>query len=140
MAIVLAACGDGPAAVEQAHRAINAVQNMPPMWTYALAVQAHVFLNMGDTHQAAEAARMSMASLEKLGTIDEGEAFVRLTFAEAMLAIGEVNLARAAILDARKVLEARAARIADPIWTTSFLQCVPENAKIMALAGELLKS
>lgn len=139
MAVILAACGDESMALQHAHLAADAAKNMPPMRIYAIAVQAHVRSKMGQTLDAAEAARTAMAGLEELGSIDEGEAFVRLTFAEAMLAIGDVERAKEALRAANEVLEARAARIADPAWSTSFLERVPENAKIRTLSRQLLQ-
>ena len=38
---------------------------------------------------------------------------------------------------AREHLLARAAKISDPVWRRRFLTAVPDNARTLALAGEL---
>jgi hypothetical protein len=61
-------------------------------------------------------------------------ALVRLARAEALHAIGALDAARAAIGEARTWLHAVAAKIQDPAYRASFLEAVPENARILALA------
>jgi len=71
-------------------------------------------------------------------------AFVRLAHAEALHAAGAHDSARHAIAEARAHLFTIAGRIADPDHKKSFLENVPENARILALArawlGELAPS
>jgi len=61
-------------------------------------------------------------------------AFVRLAHAEALHATGAHDAARRAIAEARAHLFAIADRIADPVFERSFLESVPENARILELA------
>jgi hypothetical protein len=61
-------------------------------------------------------------------------AFVRLARAEALHASGAHDAARRAITSAREYLHAIARRIDDPAYRQSFLERVPENARILALA------
>jgi tetratricopeptide (TPR) repeat protein len=61
-------------------------------------------------------------------------AFVRLAHAEALHATGAHDAARRAIADARTRLLGIAGRIADPAYQRSFLEHVPENVRILALA------
>ena len=71
------------------------------------------------------------------GKPEEGESQVRLMIAEALHATGDAD-ARSSIRAARERLLARAAKITSPEWRTSFLENLPENARTLALARELL--
>ncbi|HWO26111.1 MAG TPA: protein kinase [Kofleriaceae bacterium] len=103
----------------------------------ALGILAHVRLRQGLSREAHQAAAEAMQLLEPLGGLEEGEALVRLVFAEALDAIGERAAARAALSAAAERLLARAARIDDPAWRASFLEEVPENARTLELARQL---
>jgi hypothetical protein len=61
-------------------------------------------------------------------------AFVRLVHAEALEAAGDHAAATAAIRVARDLVLAVAGRIRDPRYQKSFLEQVPENARILTLA------
>jgi tetratricopeptide (TPR) repeat protein len=65
-------------------------------------------------------------------------AYVRLAHAEALRATGAHDAARRAIGEARDRVLATAAKIAAPSYRQSFLEQVPENARTLALAAELL--
>jgi ATP/maltotriose-dependent transcriptional regulator MalT len=65
-------------------------------------------------------------------------AFVRLAHAEALDAAGDHAAAHAAIRVARKRVLAAADRIPDPRYRKSFLENVPQNARILALASTWL--
>jgi len=67
-------------------------------------------------------------------------AFVRLAHAEALHATGAYDAARRAIAEARTRLFTIAERITDPAYKRSFLESVPENARILALAHAWLGS
>jgi hypothetical protein len=62
------------------------------------------------------------------------DAFVRLAHAEALEAAGDQAAAIAAIRVARDHVLTVAGRIRDPRYRTSFLEQVPENARIVTLA------
>jgi hypothetical protein len=66
-------------------------------------------------------------------------AVIRLARAEALHAIGAEAAAHAAIGEARTWLHAVAAKIPDPAYRASFLEAVPENARIIALARAWLE-
>jgi hypothetical protein len=94
-----------------------------------------VLLRRGDTEGALTAAREAIDLLDTLGALEEGEALVRLIYAEALHASTD-SRAPSAILDARDHLLDRAAKIRDPILRRSFLERVPENARTIARARE----
>ena len=67
--------------------------------------------------------------------VDEGEARIRLVWAEALRAAGQLDEAHQAIVAAKQRLEERAARIGSPALRASYLENVPENARTLALAA-----
>jgi hypothetical protein len=103
-----------------------------------LACLGSVLLKMKRPHEALIAAREAQALLDSLGGVEEGESLVRITFAEALHANGETEAARAAIRIARDRVLERATKITDAEWRTSFLQNLPENARTLSVARELL--
>ncbi len=121
-------------AAREAEAARSVVLPRTPGHAYALALLARVHLAAGRTSEALPAAREAMALLEELKGMDEGEAMVRLAYAEALHAAGEGPRARAALETTRRWLEDRAARISDPARARSFLEDVPENARLLELA------
>jgi ATP/maltotriose-dependent transcriptional regulator MalT len=134
LSIIRAAAGDLEAAEREARAAVDVLEMQPPTRTYALAQLAHVQLERGRTRDALQAATESMRVMEQLGSIDDGEALVRLVHAEALQANGEDDAAVRAIRAARDRLLARAETIRDPTWRESFFHNVPENARTLELA------
>jgi eukaryotic-like serine/threonine-protein kinase len=134
LALMLAMSGDLEAAEREA-RAALAVDPPPPIRAHALATLAEVLLRRGDPPGALAAAREAIDLLDALGALEEGEALVRLVYAEALHASTD-RRATSAILDARDHLVDRAAKIRDPILRRSYLERVPENARTMDCARE----
>ena len=89
--------------------------------------------------EALSAASEAFALLEALGTIEEGDALVRLVYAEALDANGRAGEFREAITAARDHLLGRAAKISDSAWRERFLGSVPDNAHTLALAARVIK-
>jgi len=129
--------GDPEGGEEQAQRAISATASIPPIRVYAQAALAQARLARGAATEALEVAREAMGALEQLGSIDEGEALVRLVYARALCEAGEINPARDVIEKARELLLGRVAKINDPDLRESFLCQIPEHVQIMALAASL---
>jgi tetratricopeptide (TPR) repeat protein len=136
LATILARSGDLSAAESEASRAVELSMTAPGSRSFVLATLAQVLLARARPAEALHAAREAMAYVDRLGTLDEGEALTRLTFAEALHASGDPEGARAAIASARDRLLARAAKIGDPAWRESFLANIPENARTLARAAE----
>jgi tetratricopeptide (TPR) repeat protein len=135
---LLARRGDLEEAAKEATLAVEALSVSPPLRPSALATLAEVELARGRVGEAVAAAREAMEAMEALGRVEEGEAAVRLAFAEALFAAGDEEEAREAIRAARERLLERAARIADAGWRKRFLEGVHENARTLALAGAWL--
>jgi serine/threonine protein kinase/tetratricopeptide (TPR) repeat protein len=116
--------------------AIDAFGLTPPLRAYALAVLGRIRLTGRAPDRAEPAAREAMDVLDGLGGVEEGESYVRLTFAEALEANGDHAAAREAIATARVRILERAAMIHDPAWKESFLERVRENARTLELARQ----
>jgi tetratricopeptide (TPR) repeat protein/predicted Ser/Thr protein kinase len=105
----------------------------PPLRAYGLAILASVYLQSGRPDRADACARESLQLLESLGGVEEGEAFIRLTYAESREALGDVAGARDAIQTARVRILERTAMIQDAQWKDTFVQQVRENVRTLEL-------
>jgi len=134
LAGILSAAGDFVSAEREALVAIEALKSWPALRVAAVASLARALLGQGAIERAAATADEGLAALGALSGIEEAEAALRLVHAECLVARGEEEKARAAILAARDWLLGRAARIGEPGWRQRFLEEVPSNARILALA------
>lgn len=116
--------------------AIEAFGLTPPLRAYALSVLGRIRLTGSNPERAEPPAREAMSILDALGGVEEGESYVRLTFAEALEANGDHEAAREAIATARVRIMERAAMIHDAGWKESFIGRVGENARILELARQ----
>jgi eukaryotic-like serine/threonine-protein kinase len=116
---------------EHALAASQTLAELAEARAYAGAVLAAALLAEGDVAEAVNAAAEAAATLDRLGSIEDGEAFVRLTYAEALAAAGNREEAGRVMAAAQSVLHERAGRIvADR--RKQFLERVPENAATLA--------
>jgi tetratricopeptide (TPR) repeat protein len=115
--------------------ALDLVQG--PLRYQILANLARVLLSRGRIAEAYAAAREASDGLEQVGSVEEGEAQIRLMLAESLAAAGEHNAAREAVTRARARLLERAMQITDPSRRRSFLERLPENARTLQLADAL---
>ncbi len=114
--------------------ALEQIGVTPPLRAFGLALLAGIHLQNGRADRADGPARESLSVLEELGGVEEGEAYIRLTYAEALDAVGEHDAAREAIATARVRILERTAMIQDPQWKDTFLQQVWENSRTLELA------
>jgi tetratricopeptide (TPR) repeat protein len=105
---------------------------------YAFAVLSAAAAAQGRPAEALEAAQQAMELLTVAGELEEGEWLLRLAQAEALLATGDTGGATAALAKARDRLLARASKITDADLRRSYLERVPENARLLSLAEQLL--
>ncbi|WP_437521775.1 AAA family ATPase [Sorangium sp. So ce726] len=138
LARIALAAGDLETAEREARAAISLVPDVPTLGVQAFAVLARVLLRIGRIEEAVRTAVEANATLASFGTIEEGESFVRLTYAEALSASGRHDEAAVAIAAARTALLARAEKLGDPAWRERFLQHVPDNARTLELARRWL--
>jgi hypothetical protein len=118
-------------AEREASRAIALLEIARPLQAQALAVRARILLATG--RPALDVARTALDALQGIAEVDDGDALVRLAFAESLFAAGEPALARAAIEEARTRLLARAAKLDDDATRAAFLRNIPEHASTLAL-------
>ncbi|WP_437721810.1 serine/threonine-protein kinase [Sorangium sp. So ce861] len=136
LAQALLKLGELAQAREQASAAIGETPAYPALRAIAQATLAHVFLQEGHNEEALAAAQRASTIVARLGNLDVDEALVHLAWAEALHACGDVSAARAALTAARDQLHAEAGAIESPELRRSFLEAVPEHARIRALAEE----
>jgi tetratricopeptide (TPR) repeat protein len=137
LAEVLLGAGETEKALEHARAAVEAATGNPQR-AYALATVARVELARGHSSKAHRAAHEARAILRAMEATDEGDALIRLTYAETLRAEGRRSRATQAIVAARSRLMKRAHKITDPAWRRSFLEGVPENARTLELADAWL--
>jgi tetratricopeptide (TPR) repeat protein len=135
LALVQVASGDHEEARRNAARAVEMLAAIPPMRCSALATLASIEVLRKDLTAGVAIATEAHDLLAMLGGgIEEGESAVRLAYAEALHAAGDVPGARTAIAAARDRLHERAGKIKDPRWRETFVTGIPENVRTMALA------
>jgi tetratricopeptide (TPR) repeat protein len=127
--------GDASAAAREARAVAEEAQAASPLRANALALLARALLAEGRAAEAEAPAREAYAQLAADGSLEEGEAMVRLAHAEVLAARGAGEELSAVTAAARDRLLERAAKISDPAWRRRFLEAVPENARLLALAG-----
>ncbi|WP_437585784.1 protein kinase domain-containing protein [Sorangium sp. So ce1000] len=130
--------GDFEAAEREARATIALAQNAPTLRVQAISILARALLGLGRIDEALRAAAEASSQLAEFGTLEEGESFVRLTYAEALAASGRHAEATAAMVSARTALLARAEKLSDPTWRERFLRDVPDNARTLEVARQWL--
>jgi tetratricopeptide (TPR) repeat protein len=138
LAVILTAQGDLEAAEREVRLALDLLVTVPQLRAHALAAFAHVLLAEGRPADALAPAREAMDLLAELGGMEEGEAFVRLVFAESLDRTGDRGAARAILESSRAQILARADKISDPSWRRSYLESIPEHARTLTLASAWL--
>ena len=133
LAQILHALGEVERAEQELRIALPMAQ--PPMRPQILAAYARLILSARPA-ESLTLAREANTLLDQLGGVEEGESQIRLALAEALVATDR-DQARAVTRKAVDRLLDRAAKITNPEWRTSFLDNDPDNARLLALAGEL---
>jgi tetratricopeptide (TPR) repeat protein len=132
LAEILRRRGDLAGAEREALAAIELLAAIPFDQAIARRRLAAVRLAQGRAAEALGPARAALAAIE--GAPGYAGTMIRLTHAEALAATGDEAGARAALVDARERLLARAATIGDATLRASFLQRVPDHAPLLARA------
>ena len=131
--------GDMRAAESTANLAVESSSRTSPVHAHALAGRASVLLACDRAAEALNATVQALTLMQDFGSVDEGEALIRLVYAESLHATGQHDAARIAITQARNRLQRRATLIDRPDWHRSFLRNVPENARTLELASEWIQ-
>jgi eukaryotic-like serine/threonine-protein kinase len=117
-----------------ATQAVEVLKSSPAARVQALAVRAAAALAQARSEDALVIAQEANQVLDALGSMEEGEAAVRLVYAECLAAVGRKAEALAIIDVACSRLRERAAGIADTDLRKRFLCDVPVHARAMQLA------
>lgn len=120
-------------ALENAERADRGLDAFPPTHAYALGVRAQVLIRLKRFDEALEFAAKGMEILASLGGLEEGEAMLRLSYAQALLGVGRQSEAKEVLVAAAARLEERADTIMDAQDRHVFLNNIPENEQTLTL-------
>jgi hypothetical protein len=138
LAHILQLAGELETAEREARAAVAQAQEdppLPPIEAEGTAFLAQILLARGRPEEARQAAAAAKKLLDDMGGIDGGEGLIRLVWAEALHATGDLEGARAAIASARDWLLGMADKIDDAAIRQIFLERVPDNARTLALAA-----
>ena len=130
---------DPEAAEADALKALPLLEHAPP---YRAAVLG--FLTLTLIHKGASADEVVLAGseamrlLEQVGGVAEGEALIRVAYAEALHYRGDADGAKRSIAAARDRLLERASKIKNADYKRTFLSVVREHTRTLARAGEWL--
>jgi hypothetical protein len=102
-----------------------------------LAVLAAIRLAAGDPAGALPLALRAMDTLSQCEAFEHGGAFIRQVLAEVLLANDRADEAGAVAADAAQRVRVLATRLEDPERRRSFLERVPENARLVELDAAL---
>ncbi len=137
LSLILKGEGDLDAAERPARRALVLLASWPTVLCLALAAMADIELARGNAKEALALVREGMTTFEALKEIEAGEALLGALLAECLLATGDEAGARGAAKAAEARLFARAAKITREDWRSSFLEKVPDNARVLAIAARV---
>jgi tetratricopeptide (TPR) repeat protein len=136
LANMLAASGDVARATGQALTAVDLSSAFPAFHGYALGTLARMELRQGRAQDALRIVSVAMEDTNAMNNLEEGEAALRLAHAEALDGVGDRPAAGRAIAVARDRLRARASKFKDPYLARSFLERVPDHARVLELDRE----
>jgi len=125
-----------PSAEQHARDAMEMLANNPSLRPFALALFARALLGQGRIDEALSRAQDAYSQLEALGQVQDGEATIRLAFAECLIASSDLVMGKEVIEKAIGWLRIQASSIDTPDWRRAFLTRIPEHASILKLARE----
>jgi tetratricopeptide (TPR) repeat protein len=135
LAMIEIAQRDFTEAIAHARSAVDAASDKPGALSIYRGTLANAHRLANHVAAALAEATRAIELVETHGRPEEGEAAVRLAYAEALHASGAVDKARRAIADAAHRLRIAAAKISDPERRRTFLECVVENAATLDRAA-----
>ncbi|TKC99550.1 protein kinase domain-containing protein [Polyangium fumosum] len=135
LSIILRLAGRTDEALTMAQHAMEVSEGVPAARACALALIAAIAIARNNVREAYTKASEAMQILGRLEGIEEGESLIQWTYALALRVNGAEEEALRRITEARRRLLKRADRISDPRWRQSFLEQVPDNARVMEFAA-----
>ncbi len=98
----------------------------------ALALSAGIALGRGLNKTGLALSQKAMALLLQASVVEGNIEFsIRLTYIDALIAVGEMDAARAAAMEAKALLLTRADKIQHAAWRHTFLYQIPDHARIL---------
>jgi len=134
LALIELAAGNHAAAIAHARDAIATASDKPAALCIYRGTLAWALRHAGQIPEAMAEASEAMRLVASHGRPEEGESLIRLAYAEALHAAGQLAEAQRAIADAEQRVRDAAAKISDPERRRSFLEDVPEHAETLAHA------
>jgi tetratricopeptide (TPR) repeat protein len=131
LAEALTELGEHEEAEQAALTSVNEINCGSPMQARAFVELARARLAAGKAQGALEAARAGLALVARSPYGNVCDVRLHLMEAEALLTLGDAPLATRSVAVARRLLEARAARIPDAICRRSFLYGVTDHARTL---------
>ncbi len=128
---------DFAAAERHATGAVESTIDKPSLRPFALALLGRARLAQGAVDEALTLAKEAYAAIESRTALEDGEASVRLAYAEALATYGKRAQAEEIVSEAMAWLHRRAETLDDPTMRPAFLQRIPEHRRIRELAAEL---
>ncbi|MEM9489919.1 MAG: AAA family ATPase, partial [Myxococcota bacterium] len=121
-------------ATHAVHGALASMSDSSPLKPTALSILARTHLVRDQPDQALQFAQQAMQLLDSLHSIEGDETIIRLIYSETLAATGQLSSASAVIASAHEQLLSQAKRIDRSDWRRSFLEDVPEHARILNFA------
>lgn len=129
-----------PAALEMAKKGLEASEGLPARRAFALAVLASLEVEIEPLVSSSwKHAQEANAILEKLGGVQEGEALIRLCQVIALRMQGNEAQAKVTLTEAKRKLMEKADRLGDPEIRRSFLERVPDHARLLRFGDSMKK-
>jgi hypothetical protein len=107
----------------------------PAFLCHAKGALARVLLARGKVSEALEEARTARALLVEVGLLEEGEGLIRLILAQSLHASGNVDEARAVLVEGADEIRRKAETITDADVQQIYL-AIPEHVETFALEKE----
>lgn len=120
-----------------AQAALHALHDNPMYRPLAQASIARALHGQGRIAEALRLAEDAHRQLELLGSVGDGEATIRLIYAECLMSSSSTDAARGVLEKAIERLRAQATAIGTTEWRQVFLARIPDNRKTLELAREI---
>jgi tetratricopeptide (TPR) repeat protein len=127
--------GNYELAEQHARQALLLVEENPSLRPFALAALARSLLAQAKP-DALSLATEAYSKLRELGTVQDGEAPIRLAYIECLRASSQEDKAREAVKEAVARLRDQRASIGTSDWQHSFVSRIPEHLRIVQIAIE----
>jgi eukaryotic-like serine/threonine-protein kinase len=126
--------GNYAAAERHARSGLQMVSDNPSLRPFAQALLAHALMGQDRIAEALPLAEVAYGELERIGTVQDGEATISLVFARCLIARSDIARARDVIRRAVERLHGIAATFSVVAWRSSFLNCIPEHRRLVELS------